>query len=102
MVRPLRSKLPLWVGLFAGVVTLCNPIPAEQKTKLVHIQGTLYGLVSFTMVFSPIQKWVSGFREATFKRNSMVAQWFLLLSAQRDPALIRANLEVESVSLRKE
>jgi hypothetical protein len=37
MVRPLRSKLPLWVGLFAGVISLCNPIFAEQKTKLVHI-----------------------------------------------------------------
>jgi hypothetical protein len=37
MVRPLRSKLPLWLGLFAGVISLCNPIFAEQKTKLVHI-----------------------------------------------------------------
>jgi flagellar motor component MotA len=102
------AKMAPYFGMLATVIGMIHLLENMQdfnnisSSMALALQGTLYGLVSFTMVFSPIQKWVSGFREATFKRNSMVAQWFLLLSAQRDPALIRANLEVESVSLRKE
>lgn len=101
------AKMAPYFGMLATVIGMIHLLEDMQdfsnisSSMALALQGTLYGLISFTIVFSPIQKWVSGFREWSFKRNSLVAQWFVLLSAQRDPALIRANLEVESDTLKR-
>lgn len=101
------AKMAPYFGMLATVIGMIHLLQDMQdfsnisSSMALALQGTLYGLISFTIVFSPIQKWVSGFREWLFRRNSLVAHWFVLLAAQRDPALIRANLEVESDSVRQ-
>lgn len=96
------AKMAPYFGMLATVIGMIHLLRNMQDMAKISsgmalaLQGTLYGLVSFTLVFSPLQKWVSGFRESLYRRNSLVAHWFLMVSEGRDPALIRANLEIES------
>jgi flagellar motor component MotA len=96
------AKMAPYFGMLAtviGMISLLHNMQDYSKisaSMALALQGTLYGLISFTLVFAPIQKWVNGFREWLYRRNMMVAHWFVMLSEERDPSVIRANLENES------
>jgi flagellar motor component MotA len=96
------AKMAPYFGMLATVIGMISLLKNMQdfskisSSMALALQGTLYGLVSFTIVFAPIQKWVGGFREWLYRRNMLVAHWFLMLSEEREPVLIRANLEIES------
>lgn len=98
------AKMAPYFGMLATVIGMISLLKNMQDFSKISsgmalaLQGTLYGLVSFTLMYSPLQKWCNGFREWLYRRNSMVAHWFLMVSEQREPALIRAQLEIESES----
>lgn len=96
------AKMAPYFGMLATVIGMIQLLQNMQDFSRISsgmalaLQGTLYGLVSFVLIYSPLQKWSTGFREWLYRRNSMVAHWFIMVSQQRDPSLIAANLEIES------
>ncbi len=92
------TKMAPYFGMVATVIGMIKLL--ENMSDFTRIsgsmalamQGTLYGLLSFTLLYSPLQRYVSDCREELLKRNEMVARWFVLLSQQADPAYIERDL----------
>jgi flagellar motor component MotA len=102
------AKMAPYFGMLATVMGMMHLLKNMQDFSKISsgmalaLQGTLYGLISFVLIYSPLQKWCTGFREIIYRRNSLVANWFLMASEQKEPALIRATLEIESRDVGKE
>lgn len=100
------AKMAPYFGMLATVIGMVKLL--EQMNDMSKIsggmalamQGTLYGLISFTMLYSPLLKLVQGIRESYRVRNEMIARWFLMVIARKDRPYIQAYLD--SLHLRQE
>lgn len=93
------AKMAPYFGMLATVVGMVKLLQnMNDYTKIsggmaLAMQGTLYGLISFTMVYSPLQRFFSGYRDLVYKRNEMITKWIVLLSQKADPHFIREGLK---------
>jgi len=92
------AKMAPYFGMLATVIGMVKLLEnMSDFTKIsgsmaLAMQGTLYGLVSFTLLYSPLLKLLSGWREQIRKRNEMIAHWFILVSSRAESAYIREDL----------
>jgi biopolymer transport protein ExbB/TolQ len=92
------AKMAPYFGMLATVIGMIQLLGnMSDFTKIsggmaLAMQGTLYGLVSFTLLYSPLQKLVLGFRSRFEKRNELIARWFVLVADRADVAFIRHEL----------
>jgi chemotaxis protein MotA len=92
------AKMAPYFGMLAtvlGMTDLLRHMDDYHKisgSMALALQGTLYGLLSFTVLYSPLQKAVMGVRDSFRQRNLLVARWFLLVSDKAEPALVRQQL----------
>lgn len=99
------AKMAPYFGMLATVIGMVRLLEhMEDFTKIsgsmaLAMQGTLYGLISFTLLYSPAQKYFMGLRDQVLKRNELVARWFLLVAQKSDPAMIREELQAQSFNL---
>lgn len=93
------AKMAPYFGMLATVVGMVKLLQnMNDYTKIsggmaLAMQGTLYGLISFTMVYSPLQRFFNGYRDLVYKRNEMITRWIVLLSQKADPHFIREGLK---------
>lgn len=93
------SKMAPYFGMLATVVGMVKLLQnLNDYTKIsggmaLAMQGTLYGLISFTMVYSPLQRFFNGYRDLVSKRNEMIAKWLIRVSEKADPHYIREELK---------
>ena len=96
------AKMAPYFGMMATVIGMVKLI--KNMSDFEHIsgdmalalQGTLYGLVSFLLVYSPMQRFIQEFRGQIMKRNEMIVQWFVLIAEQADPTFIQTELRASS------
>ena len=92
------AKMAPYFGMLATVIGMIrllenlNDFSKISGSMALAMQGTLYGLVSFTLIYAPMQRFLQGAREQVFLRNELVARWVTLLAARTEPALIREEL----------
>jgi flagellar motor component MotA len=92
------AKMSPYFGMLAtvvGLVQLLNRLEDFSKISggmALAMQGTLFGLVSFTLVYAPLQRFIQTAREDAFRRNTGIARWFLLVAQKADPMLITEEL----------
>lgn len=93
------TKMAPYFGMLATVIGMIKLLQnMNDFTKIsgniaLAMEGTLYGLLSFTLLYSPLQRFVSGCREEILKRNELIARWFVLVNQQADPAYIERELQ---------
>lgn len=98
------AKMAPYFGMLATVMGMIKLLEnMSDFTKIsqsmaLAMQGTLYGLVSFTLVYSPIQKYLTGWREQALRRNEMIAKWFVLVAQKADTSYVREELRSMGVS----
>ncbi|MGZ3698635.1 MAG: MotA/TolQ/ExbB proton channel family protein [Bdellovibrionota bacterium] len=98
------AKMAPYFGMLAtviGMVKLLENLSDFSKISshmALAMQGTLYGLISFTLIYSPVQKWISGLRSRTYQRNSLIARWFVLVSQRSESAYIREEVRSSRIS----
>jgi flagellar motor component MotA len=92
------TKMAPYFGMLATVIGMIkllenmNDFTRISGSMALAMQGTLYGLLSFTLLYSPLQRYVTGCRDEALKRNELVARWFVLLAEQADPAYIERDM----------
>jgi len=92
------AKMAPYFGMLATVIGMIKLL--ENMTDFTRIsgsmalamQGTLYGLISFTVLYSPMQRVFNEARNQMMERNEMIARWFVLVAEQTDPAYIQQEL----------
>lgn len=102
------AKMAPYFGMLATVMGMIKLL--EHMTDFTQIsgsmalamQGTLYGLVSFTLVYSPLQRFFMDFREQNLKRNEAIARWFVQVAQQADPTYIQQDLRTFEFSSRSQ
>lgn len=93
------TKMAPYFGMLATVIGMIKVLQdMNDFTKIsgsiaLAMEGTLYGLLSFTLLYSPLQRYISGCREQILKRNELIARWFVLISQQADPIYIERDLQ---------
>lgn len=93
------AKMAPYFGMLATVIGMIsllknlNDFAHISGSMALAMQGTLYGLISFTMVYSPMQKFLQGCRDEILRRNEMVARWVISLVERADPAFISMELQ---------
>lgn len=93
------AKMAPYFGMLATVVGMVkllhnmNDFSKISGAMALAMQGTLYGLISFTMVYAPLQRSINGYRTLITKRNQVVSRWFLRLTDRTDPHFVSAELE---------
>lgn len=96
------AKMAPYFGMLATVVGMVrllenmNDFSKISGSMALAMQGTLYGLISFTLVYSPILKMLSSWRDHVRQRNEMIAHWFVLIASKADSAFIREDLKSTS------
>lgn len=94
------AKMAPYFGMLATVIGMIHLLQnMNDFTKIsgsmsMALIGTFYGLMSFLLVFSPLQKLLSGLRELAYERNEMVAAWVISVSERNDAGLILQRLRV--------
>lgn len=92
------AKMAPYFGMLATVIGMVklleqmNDFTKISGSMALAMQGTLYGLVSFTLVYSPLQKWVQGWREDLLRRNDMILRWSSAVSKKVESSLIAEDL----------
>jgi flagellar motor component MotA len=98
------AKMAPYFGMLATVLGMIKLL--ENMSDFSHIsasmalamQGTLYGLVSFTVFYSPLQRYFSELKNQILRRNEMIARWFVSVTQQIDPAYIQQEVRSLHVS----
>ncbi len=99
------AKMAPYFGMLATVVGMVkllqnmNDYSKISSGMALAMQGTLYGLISFTMVYSPLQRFFGGYRDLFNKRNELVTRWIVSLSQRADPHFIKEALKITELSL---
>lgn len=92
------TKMAPYFGMLATVIGMIKVLQdMNDFTKIsgniaLAMEGTLYGLLSFTLLYSPLQRYISDCREQILKRNELIARWFILVSQEADPTYIERDL----------
>lgn len=92
------AKMAPYFGMLATVLGMIkllenmSDFTRISSSMALAMQGTLYGLLSFTVLYSPFQRFFIDFKNQILRRNEMVARWFILLSQQVDPVYIQQEL----------
>jgi biopolymer transport protein ExbB/TolQ len=98
------AKMAPYFGMMAtvvGMVKLLGNMSDFSKISgnmALAMQGTLYGLVSFLMLYAPLQRYVHELRQQIYKRNEAIARWFILIAEQADPIYIQNELHADTLS----
>ncbi len=101
------AKMAPYFGMLATVLgmtsLLQNISDMNQISKSMGLamQGTLFGVIGFTLIFAPMQKFVSDIRDQALKRNQMIAHWFVSVAKQADPTLLNQELRSFCFELNK-
>ncbi len=97
------AKMAPYFGMMAtviGMVKLLENMADFSKigpSMTLAMQGTLYGLMSFLMAYSPLQRLCQEIRNQIVQRNEMIIRWFILVSEQTDPTFIQQELHAHSI-----
>lgn len=92
------ARLAPYFGMLATVIGMVQLLQnMSDFTKIsgsmaLAMQGTLYGLLSFTLIYSPLQKLAQSIRDEIFRRNEWILGWFENLTKRIDPLLIEEVL----------
>jgi flagellar motor component MotA len=92
------AKMAPYFGMMATVIGMVkllenmSDFSGISTNMALAMQGTLYGLVSFLLIYSPMQRFFQEVRIQIMKRNEMVVKWFILISEQADPTFIQKEL----------
>lgn len=92
------AKMAPYFGMLATVIGMIKLL--ENMNDFSHIsgsmalamQGTLYGLLSFTLIYAPLQRLAAERREQHLRRNELIARWFVMISDQTEAAYIERDL----------
>lgn len=96
------AKMAPYFGMLAtvvGMIQVLNNMTDFSRisgSMALAMQGTLFGLMSFTLIYSPIQKSIRGYRDLVFRRNEMIADWLLAIAANADTLAIEQGLRCRS------
>lgn len=99
------SKMAPFFGMLATVIGMIHLMKEMDDFSKVSesmglaMQGTLYGLISFSLLYAPMQKYLTGIREQIAQRNEVITRWFLLMSQQTEATYIQE--EMRAVELLK-
>lgn len=92
------AKMAPYFGMLATVMGMVQLLASMNDfTKIsagmaLAMQGTLFGLVSFTVLYAPLQRFFENSRERVFLRNQLLGRWFILIAERQDPTRIREEL----------
>lgn len=92
------AKMAPFFGMLATVIGMIHLMQnMEDFSKIsesmgLAMQGTLYGLISFTLIYAPIQKFLIGTREEFAQRNEIITRWFLLINQKSEAAYIQEEM----------
>ncbi len=92
------AKMAPYFGMMATVIGMVKLLEKMSdfgdisSNMALAMQGTLYGLVSFLLFYSPLQKFFQEQRNKIIKRNEMIIEWFVLVSQGADPTYIQREL----------
>ena len=96
------AKTAPYNGMLATVIGMLNMLRTLEDFSRITTSvglalfGTLYGLILFLMVYSPLQKLLIQARNEVRRRNEMIARWFIHVSEKRDTDFIKDSLDVIS------
>lgn len=96
------AKMAPYFGMLATVIGMVNLLGNLNDFSRISVdmalamKGTLYGLISFVLIYSPLQKLIQGYRIEVYKRNDMVARWILLVAERAEASYVRAELRADA------
>lgn len=96
------AKMAPYFGMVAtviGMVRLLQNMNDFSKISggiAMAMQGTLFGLLSFAILYAPLQRLITDYRDEVLKRNQILARWILMVEQRMDPELIKRRLNLKS------
>jgi flagellar motor component MotA len=96
------AKTAPYNGMLATVIGMLNMLRTLEDFSRITTSvglalfGTLYGLILFLMVYSPLQKVLVQMKNEVRRRNEMVARWFTHVAEKKDADFMRDALNVSS------
>lgn len=98
------AKMAPYFGMLATVIGMIkllenmSDFSRISSSMALAMQGTLYGLFSFTLVYAPLQRLASEGREQRLRRNELIARWFVMIADQTEAAYIERDLRSLTVT----
>jgi flagellar motor component MotA len=95
------AKMSPYFGMTATVIGMVKLL--ENMSDFTRIsggialamQGTLYGLLAFTLVYAPLQRLLQEARDQALQRNELIARFFLGVAQEADPSWLRDELQAQ-------
>lgn len=100
------AKTAPYFGMLATVIGMLHMLRTIEDFSRITASvglalfGTLYGLILFALVYSPLEKALSTLRQDVRRRNEMCARWFVHIAERRDADFISDDLAAQVRSKR--
>jgi len=98
------AKMAPYFGMFATVIGMIQLLGnMDDFTKIsgsmaMALQGTLFGIGTFVLIYSPMQNFLTGLRKQIRERNELIREWVVLAVQKTDATFLSQKVGLSSVS----